>query len=81
MTVAQIDAELDAIHDARLKLLDNIDRAISYTVGGRQVTTVGPSALMFIDRHEAWLENKRTRQVEIEAGRTGGMRVRYGAVR
>ena len=73
MTLAQIDAELAALHAARLRALNN--KEVSLTVNGRQLTFTGPAALAQFDRHQAWLENMRNRLVN------GGVRIRAGVPR
>jgi len=81
MSVIEINLELDAVHTARLKIMENVDKAVSYTIGGRQISVVGPNALEVLDRHEKYLNNALTKAERLEAGYPAGMRVRYGNVR
>lgn len=81
MTVAEIDVELAALRKSRLSIIQKAEKAVSYTVQGRQVTVTGPTALERLNAHEDYLLRLRVQAERSVAGQPRGMRIRYGNVR
>lgn len=81
LTKAQLEAEFAAIHEARLALIENAGKAISYTVGGRQVTIIGPNAIEKLNAHEAYVKAEYEAACREELYGSRGIRVRAGVVR
>lgn len=81
MTVAEIDVELAALRKSRLSIITKAEKAVSYTVQGRQVTVTGPTAIERLNAHENYLLSQRVKAERDAAGHSRGVRIRYGNVR